>query len=145
MKTSTKRKAISKKKTIKELAVEYGTLDLQEIDTISKKEETEKQFKKIKNVLERIPREDKRVKLTTMKESPHCLHCYDEGAREQAEVFEKYMDLDEAVDQYHSWNTRGETTTDWATFLMWSALMIILGCIFTNLFVNNYNCGFINA
>lgn len=70
------------------------------------------------------------------------LQGYDEGSREQATVFEKYMDLDEAVSDYHKFNKYGQPShINWCAVIL---TVLLLGVI-ASMIMTNYNYGNINV
>jgi hypothetical protein len=123
MKTSTKRKAISKK-VIGNTNAGNGSVD---ISTIAKKW-GKLNYKSTKGG-------------GVTPEEREYLRGYDDGARSQAEVFEKYMDLQEAVSDYHSWNKIGKSNINWCAIILG---VVLLGIVM-QMIVTDYNYGFINA
>lgn len=85
-----------------------------------------------------------KTKKTTKKEV-HCLHCYDDGAREQAVVFDSFNevvpDYIEAVSDYHSWNKIGKVDINYCAIILGVMLLGIVVAMITT----NYGYGFINA
>lgn len=83
-------------------------------------------------------------KLTTRQTEVY-LKGYDDGAREQAQTFEKlhgkYEDMMEAVEDYHKFNKYGEAKPNYCLYILGA---MFLGMI-TYMIIGNHNYGMISA